>query len=215
MNLRAEIQELKNKVEGQDVFIIGGGPSLIDFDFNKLRGKTVIALNNSFKRLNDIACAVYWTDNDWASSNYNHLMEFNGLHFSARFHAEKAINENVKGFANACLLNKVNDYGFTMDINSVCGNNSGAQALNFIVNLKPYRVFLLGYDMNPSAQGKTHWHEGYDQPASLYAAAYRDLFIPSINSMAPFIHQLGVDVINCNEDSKLTCFRKDRLEKYL
>ena len=215
MKLRAEIKKLKDKVEGQDVFIIGGGPSLIDFDFNKLRGKTVFALNSSFKLLNNIATAVFWTDNDWASANYNYLMDFNGLRFNARINAEKSIIGDIKGFADSCVLNKLNDFGFTMDVNSVCGNNSGAQALNFIANLKAYRIFLLGYDMNPSSRGKTHWHEGYNQPAALYATAYRDLFIPSINSMAPFIQQLGIDVINCNPDSYLKCFRKDKIEKYL
>lgn len=215
MRLRTEIEELKKKVEGQDIFIIGGGPSLIDFDFDKLKGKTIIALNSSFKKITDIATAVFWTDNDWAANNYDDLMSFKGLRFCSRINAIKYINEGSRGFANSCVLNKLQDFGFTTVIDSVCGNNSGAQILNFTTNLKAYRIFLLGYDMNPSAKGKTHWHEGYEQPASLYAEAYKNLFIPSINSMAPFIKQLGVDVINCNLDSKLVCFRKDQLEKYL
>lgn len=215
MKLRTEIEELKKRVEGQNVFIIGGGPSLINFDFDKLKGRTVIALNSSFKGIQHLTTAIFWTDNDWAAKNYDDIMRFKGLRFNSRINAMKLINEGTQGFASSCVLNKHADFGFTTAINAVCGNNSGAQILNFVTNLKAYRVFLLGYDMNPSAQGKTHWHEGYEQAAALYASAYKNLFIPSINSMAPFIKQLGVDVVNCNPDSKLTCFRKDKLEKYL
>jgi hypothetical protein len=216
MKPRAEIEELKKKVEGQNVFIIGGGPSLVGFDFDKLRGRTCIALNSSFKGIENYLTAVFWADNDWASKNYEQLLAFDGLRFNARINAAKYVQEDIKGFGNACVLHKLKDFGFTMDINSVCGNNSGAQSLNFVTNLKPHRIFLLGYDMDTSSKGKTHWHEGYEQNAPvLYGNAYRGLFIPSFNSMAPFIKQLGVDVVNCNLDSRLGCFRKDTLEKYL
>ncbi len=34
--------------KGEDVFIVGGGTSLVDFDFEKLKGKNVICVNYSF-----------------------------------------------------------------------------------------------------------------------------------------------------------------------
>lgn len=216
MNLRTDLEQFKKKVEGQVVIVIGGGPSLIGFDFSKLKGKTCIALNSAFKGIEEYLTAIFWTDNDWAATNYDHIMRFKGFRFSARHNAEKHIRYDIRGFGDACVLNKVGDYGFAMDVNSICGNNSGVQILNLLTNLKAYKILLLGYDMNPSAKGKTHWHEGYLQDsAALYATAYNDLFIPSFQSMAPFIKQLGVDVVNCNLESKLHCFRKDKLENYL
>lgn len=211
MTLRTEIQALKKKIEGDTVFIIAGGPSLDGFDFSKLQGKTCIALNSAYKNIEQYLTAIFWTDNDWAATHYDDLMNFKGLKFHSRTNGEKFIKENIVGFANSTVLNRVGDYGFTSNVDSVCGNNSGAQILNLVTNLKPYRIVLLGYDMGYS-KGKTHFHGGYGMSD---ASVYRDLFIPSINSMAPFIQQLGVDVVNCNLDSKLFCFRKDNLEKYL
>lgn len=210
MNLRTEIQSFKKKAEGQTVFIIAGGPSLKDFDFSILKDKTCIALNSAYKGIPNLD-AILWTDNDWAAKHYDNLMLYEGCKFQTRTCGDRFVNSETKGFANSCVLNKMNDYGFTMDINSVCGNNSGAQALNFVTNLKPYRIILLGYDMGYS-KGRTHWHEGYEVTD---ASVYRNLFIPSINLMAPFIEKMGVDVVNCNENSNLECFRKDSLEKYL
>ena len=38
-----------NYFKGQDVFIIGGGASLIDFDFEKLNDKNTIVINHSYR----------------------------------------------------------------------------------------------------------------------------------------------------------------------
>lgn len=211
MKLRTEIQNFKNIIAGQNVFIIAGGPSLDNFDFSKLKGNICIALNSAYKNIEQYLSAIFWTDNDWASAHYDKLMNFKGYKFQSHSSGGQYIKLNVKGFADSTVLHKIKDFGFTTDVNCVCGNNSGAQILNFVANLKPHKIILLGYDMGFS-NGKTHWHGGYIVSD---ASVYNNLFIPSINSMAPFIEKLGIDVINCNLDSKLNCFRKDNLEKYL
>ncbi len=40
---------LERRFSGKDVFIVGGGSSLIGFDFNSLNGRRVIALNHSYE----------------------------------------------------------------------------------------------------------------------------------------------------------------------
>jgi len=47
---------------GQDVFIIGTGSSLIDFDFNLLKGKNTIAINKSFERVIDPSVCIGLTE---------------------------------------------------------------------------------------------------------------------------------------------------------
>jgi hypothetical protein len=217
MLLRPEIQSIKSKCEGENVFIIAGGPSLHGFDFSQLKGRPCIALNSAFKGIEEYLTAIYWTDNDWAAVNHDALMKFDGLKFNARTRGDIFFKDNIKGHAGATVLNRLGDFGFSFDINCVYGNNSGAHAINFLTNMKPYRILLLGYDMSFS-QGRTHWHEGYtiaNPTDRSYARVYPELFIPSINVMEPFIRQLGIDVVNCNPESKLECFRKDKLENYL
>jgi hypothetical protein len=42
-------QWIVNYFKGHDVFIVGGGPSLYKFDFSRLDGKRVIAVNHSYR----------------------------------------------------------------------------------------------------------------------------------------------------------------------
>lgn len=207
--MRAEIQDFKNLIEGQDIFIIGGGPSLKNFDFSKLKSKFKIALNSAF--FGTDPHAVFWMDSVWPAKNFDILTEYPGYKFCSKVSGSGYIKKNIKGIANSTVLNKKSDYGFSHNIDEVCGNNSGAQCLNFVCNLKPHRILLLGYDMEFS-KGHSHWHSGYEISD---ASVYQNLFIPSINSMAKDIQHLNISVINCNINSRLNCFKKDLLENYL
>lgn len=208
--MREELKKFKEKFEGQDVFIIGGGASIKDFDFSKLENKLTVVLNSSIERVK-YCSAIFWTDYDWGSQNLEKLAKFDAFKFSVRQQCDHYITNNIKGIANSIVLKKISDYGFSTNINHVAGNNSGAQALNLIINIKPHRVFLLGYDMKIT-NGQSHCHNQYIMSNP---SIYKDLFIPSINSMADHIHRLGIEVINCNIKSDLDCFKKESLEKYL
>lgn len=208
--IRTSLQQFKNIIEGNNVYIVAGGPSLKGFNFSMLDDKITIALNTSFKFLKN-PTAIFWMDQDWIAKNIDAVSSTNCYKFTSKINADGYIKKNINSFANSIVLKKEKDFGFSTDINNVCGNNSGAQALNLISNMKPYKIILLGYDMSFN-NGNSHFHEGYE----LYNCnVYKDLFIPSINIMAPIIKNMGIEVINCSDISKLTCFKKDKIENYL
>jgi len=208
--MRTELLQFKEKLEGQDVFIIGGGASTKTFDFSLLDGKVTIVINSMIEKVSSCS-AIFWTDNDWAAQYLDKVDRFDCLKFSVRQHCDQYIKRGIKGIGNSTVLKKAGDYGFSMDINEVFGNNSGAQALNLVTNTKPHRIILLGYDMR-LIDGHSHSHDKYSmsQPN-----IYEELFIPSINIMAPIIEKLGIPVINCSLKSSLKCFKKDNIENYL
>lgn len=208
--LRPELQDFKDRFGGQEVFIIGGGPSLKNFDFNLLNSKITVSLNSSFERMSKWT-AMFWADNDWASQNLDRITAIDSLKFTAKKFCDEHIRRNIKAMGGATVLRKGGDYGYSGDIDTVCGNNSGAMALNLVANTKPYRIILLGYDMQ-FIDGQSHHHKGYVVSSP---SVYRDLFIPSINSMAPFIKKLGIEVVNCSPTSALECFNKESIDKYL
>jgi hypothetical protein len=45
----ARAEWIRNYFKGDDVFIVGGGPSLFGFDFSRLDGRRVIAINHSYR----------------------------------------------------------------------------------------------------------------------------------------------------------------------
>ena len=211
--MRPIIQELTQKFSGNDVFIVGGGASLKHFDFNKLKGKNVIALNSAYKYVDETA-VIYWADASWGQDE-----ESKGLaahpskyKFSSRINADSMILSNKTGLAGCNWLKKTGDYGFDPNVNNVRGNNSGAHGINFAINLGAYRIFLLGFDMGYTGS-KSHFHEEYQ--SSVGSSTYTELFIPSIVSMAKDIKHIPVTIINCSISSKLTCFEFGHIKDYL
>lgn len=208
--MRTELVNFKETLQGQDVFILGGGASIRNFDFTRLKDKFTIVLNSTIERV-DACTGVFWTDYDWGAQNEDKLKNYDCFKFSVRKHCDNYINKGIRGIANSTVLRKGNDYGFSMDINEVCGNNSGAQAINLVANCQPYRIILLGFDMG-FVNGHSHCHDEY---VMSMPSIYEELFIPSINSMANIIEKLGIPVINCSMKSNLKCFIKDEIDNIL
>ncbi len=93
------------------------------------------------------------------------------------------------------------------------GRNSGFQLLNVLAHMvgKGGRLLLCGYDFKPGPGGRLHHHPDHTGP----------LKNPDANSMAgwarlfdvtvPQFKQLGIEVINCSEETALTSFRRAHL----
>lgn len=207
--LRKELQELSQKIEGRDLVIVGGGPSLSNFDFSRLEGVNTIAINAAYKYVPSPRI-IYWADQNWIARNEKHVSRVDCYKLTSRISAERAIRDNIKSFADSIVLRKERDFGFSHDINSVCGNNSGAHTINIAANLKPSRIFLLGFDMGAS-DNRTHFHDEYSSPKT---NIYENLFIPSIESMVPALEEIGMEVLNCSPVSKLHCFKKVNFNNY-
>lgn len=210
--MRAIIQELYNIISGRDVFIIGGGNSLNNFDFTRLKGKNTIALNSAYKYL-EKPTAVYWADDNWGAKNEVGLQQCETpFKFTSRINADGAIAKNQTGISGGHYLRKTGDMGYDPCIDNVRGNNSGGNAINFMINLNAARIILLGFDMG-YVNGRTHFHEHHEQSVAL--STYNEMFIPSINSLAKAVTHLPVKIINCNRQSNLKCFEFGDIEDYI
>lgn len=211
--MRPIIQDLMQKFSGADVFIVGGGASLKSFDFGLLKGKNVIALNSAYKYVDETA-VLYWADASFGQTENelglaDHPSKYK---FSSRLNADTLILADQKGVAGCNWLKKTGDYGFDSNVNNVRGNNSGAHAINFAVNLGAYRIILLGFDMGYTGS-KSHFHDHHQAPTAF--ATYAELFIPSIESMAAAIRHIPVTIINCSSTTKLKCFAIGDYKDYL
>lgn len=211
--MRPIIHEIYSKVMGTDIFIVGGGSSLTNFDFSKLKDKNVIAINSAFKRFDRDDVILYWGDASFGSANSKELLNHPSKYkFTSTVFADTAIARNKTGVANSTILKKTGDYGYDSNINHVKGNNSGTQALNFALNLHPSRIFLLGFDMKYIGS-KSHFHEYHTCPTA--SSTYPERFIPSMEKLAQQSSHLATKVINCSLDSALKCFSVENVENYL
>lgn len=191
--------------KSETVFIIGGGPSLKDFNFNSLLGKNIIVINKAFYNC-PFAQILYWTDSRFYTWYKKDIDEFEGEKITIRSHT--TYTDDIK------ILRKGKTYGLETAKDMLAhGNNSGYAAINLAVHLGVKRIILLGYDMGNNGRS-SHYHDGYPVKAT-GDNIYKDQFIPGFNNLENELKLLKIEVLNASMYSKLTAFPKITLEKAL
>lgn len=183
-----------------DIFIVGGGPSLKGLDWNRLRGKYLVAINRAFQTL-PFARFIYFSDARFFHWHAEALRVHTGLKITGDPSIKDWHVHNMK-FTGL--------EGLELERGGLrTGNNSGHAAINLAVHLRPKRIILLGYDMAYSG-AQTHWHDGYPvAPGAIHK------MLPYFETMLPVLAQLNIDVVNANPDSAIQCFRKESLNNVL
>jgi hypothetical protein len=154
---------------------------------------------------------VLWCDESWASKNLAYLNTLTCSKFYVKQNSKNYITKNLHGIANSTVLNKSGDFGIDFDIDNVRGNNSGAHAINFLVNCNVADIGLIGFDMQ-TTNNVHHFHNDYT--FSIRPETYSKSFIPAMESMAKELNN-KVKIFNCNELSALKCFEYKSLKDML
>lgn len=191
--------------KGETVYLIGGGPSLKGFEWNKLRGKKTIAINKAIKFWPE-ADAVYWTDGrvwTWLSKE---ISDFKGLKFTIRPHRD--YTEDIH------ILRRGIKYGLESSKDTLAhGNNSGYAAINLAIHLGAKRIVLLGYDMGNDGKN-SHFHDGYPVGATA-ENIYKNQFLPGFDILKEQIKGKDIQIYNACPTSKLNTFKKITIDEAL
>lgn len=214
--MRPALQELQKKIKNKTIFIIGGGPSIQDVDFDLLQDEITISINDAFKWFPQTTL-IYWVDDSWASENYDKLKVHDcKLLFTSKQaqHISYTVNKDPRTILGATILRRTGDFGFDKQSDCVMGNNSGTQVLNLCMNMKPKVIVLLGFDMKHKGN-KSHWHNMPRLPVQ--PKIYNNQFIPSTEALAKNAKKMGckVDIVNACSDSALRCFRFAEYTEFL
>jgi hypothetical protein len=188
------------------VFIVAGGWSLKGFDFSRLKGKNVIAVNE----------ACMYVDHDYCMSiDIRLIMENKHLH---RRHeamkGSKVITSHeptVNHPFDLVVMLSSGCEGFDFRPDRIkTGGNSGYAAINASYHLGAREVYLLGYDL--SINGQKYFYGGHE--CENLTADYT-----SLNRYYEFMAQdlEGSDfrVYNCSKDSALDVFPKINIDDVL
>lgn len=187
--------------DDRPVAIVGGGPSLIGFDFRRLRPRyRILAVNDALLSLPITPDAVFSLDNNWARHRCAEMTMFRGEKFLA-------VQEEYWPYVDqsATLLRRVRRPGLSVDQGSIhiCGT-SGYGALNLAYLKRAREILLLGFDM----AGSGHWHP---EPGWGGAIAFED-WAAAFDDAAAQLSAEGVRVRNASPRSKILAFEKISLE---
>lgn len=187
------------------------GPSLTPEVAEACRGHHVVAVKDAWRRL-PFAEVLYAVDRWWIE-HFEGCPEYGGEKWSS--HSTR-INEKFD------LAEK---YGFRLVAGAIAeglsvnpalihyGSNSGFQGINMALHFLSgprKRIALVGFDMQ-EVNGQGHFFG--DHPGRQHRGQYKG-FIKEFDRAAETLPD-GVEIINCTENSALTCFPKARLEDVL
>jgi hypothetical protein len=191
---------------GDTFALLGSGPSLAPADVDAVRGRArVIAINNGYQ-LAPWADVLYAADAKWIDW-HDGVPGFQGPKYSIE-----------GGYVPATtrpqwqVLRNTGFVGLELDPSGLrMGYNSGYQSINLAVHLGAARILLLGYDLSPAPDGRTHWFGDHpDRQPSPYAA-----MLDAFPSLVEPLAAIGVTVINCSRRTVLQTFPCAPLEDEL
>lgn len=207
-------------VSGRECFIVGGGPSLKDFDFKLLAGKEVIVVNKSIV---DVPGAKYFVTVDYTflrKVNFSVLLTSKvSKVFVACLHFPYMVEQ--KGMIVDTRTNLVYDLSdFDVIVKSRKaegigrsffdfrnGYNSGFCALQLAVILGYKKINLLGFDLcidkHCGEHVLTHYHGGYGQGVDKFETnlwRYLKCFLMGLNQLK---RETNIEVVSLSQMSKL------------
>ena len=200
-----------------EVFVVGGGPSLIGFEWGKLKGKETVAVNAA---LFDIPQPTYFVTMDHSflrkispkkgsfkrtccskvfvcGMYHDYLQEQRGAIVDTRFnHLYRLEDFDL-------IVKSRNPEGMGLTFGEFrSGNNSGFCGLQLAVLLGYTKIRLLGFDLKVRMK-RTHYHALYGAPRlfSTKLESYRNFFLKGLAQLAN--DRPDVEVISCVEDCDL------------
>jgi len=146
--------------ENSTVYILGGGPSLLDQDLSLIYNKRVIGVNQAYKLGNWIDVCWYG-DKQWYPSQLPNINSFKGLILTCSAEAQEP-----RRYKNVNYIGRGAQSGIYTEKNThiAWNGNSGASAVNVAWWFGADRVVLIGFDCQlpeDKRNGRTHWHDDY------------------------------------------------------
>ncbi len=195
------------------VWIIGGGPSLRDFDWELLRGEVVLGCNRCYERPH-VGTTIFIDGAD--ASGFLAWAEAGRFGGSWKTYTGLKVFSQLEG-KNGTLADDVyvvtrkRTAGDALDMEGGLPqtNNTGTLALQFAAALGAKDIRLLGFDLGSAGKTQEHHHGGY--PWHVQQADVCEGMIPEFEKWAALLSLRGVRVTQYGE-SRLTCFDKRPIE---
>lgn len=199
-------KSLSQLLNSEEIYIVFGGSSLKDFDFNKLNGKPTLGCNKSAEHYN--TDCVISIDPTYINTRRDFLRNYDGYVAIARRETmpkNSKPNNQVLNYIEPNWLywhNKSFPHKISLNAHELYGTNTGHAAVNFAVLHGFKKIHALGLDLNVTG----HWHGGYTH--SRQDVSMLMVWAMYLDGLKPQLDELGVEMINYNPDSGVHAYEK-------
>ncbi len=196
-----------------DIYIIGGGPSLKNFDFEQLRGLDTIAVNVAALDVPDPTFCITADSGQFRKlqegyydkvDNTTWVLITNPDHCTMKY--KDGVFKNIRtGFIYNLLAptmvirnSGIEGLGFTFN-DFRTGYNSGFCAFQFAVLLGYQRIHLLGIDLNDGH----HYHKRYKDRQTIGKMGLENFYLNFIRAFEIIREKSSIEVISHSKFSRL------------
>jgi len=207
--------------KGHRCFILGGGPSLANLNFQDIENELTIGINKSFTKFN--TTINYSMDQRF----YDYLVRYDKRQgedalLYEQWKAYRGIKVFLEGSdkfqfeSDVHIINRLSERIICLNLSKgiYAGNNAGFGAIMLAAALGANPIYLLGYDMKVSGQ-QTHWHNGYPDITPKFLSTRLKKYVKTISEFADSYEAANINVVNLTPDSALTCFKNSTLSEVL
>lgn len=198
----------KEKYANKPVFIVGGGPSLKGFDFDRIREFNTIGINDS--GLISKTDILFSLDRTWINMRHKEISSFDGEVYCA-------IHPTIQRFKHIPNVNYIKRERcdtLYLKNDGVAGFNSGFGGLNLAYLLDCNPIILLGIDMGRSEKLENHWHEEYGWSQNSSNDRY-STWAKQFDRSFPLFEASGKMVLNASKISTIERFTKKDIDEIL
>jgi len=184
--------------QDETVWVIGGGPSLRGFDFERLRGKGKVIAVNKAMFLIPWADVGFTLDQHFCRKHRNDMVDYaagGGLPFLALPPNE----DGHKSIPGGVYIIRRRNPGLSKNPLDCYGVNSGYGALNLAFLSGSKRINLLGFDFDYDRDGQTHWHDGYEWHSKQNHKFYQR-WTTAFDMASDQLRDAGVEVTNYTDE---------------
>jgi hypothetical protein len=189
---------------GRTAVVIANGPSLTEEQCLLVRDSSAgqIAVNTAYQ-MAPWAWVFYAGDFLFHKTHHARMAKLRAFPFQTIWTCDATAAEHFglhrwKGRNDVGLGEK------TIHLNG----NSGAQAINLAYLFGARKIVLLGFTM-AEINGKKHFHGDHEKP--LVQKQLFEEWLHKMTFVARDAQRLGVDIVNCDPLSAMTCFRRGDL----
>jgi hypothetical protein len=198
------------------VAIVGGGPSLRGFNFERIRERfTIVAVNASIFDI-PFASAGFTIDRRAARNWWPRLVS--EVKFPLYFAVPDPwlVNFTCPPTPQMMFLRRTTGSTFTHHRGVISGGGtSGFGALHLAFLKGARKVTLFGFDYSPSPQGEWHHNQKHYAFKHAQVPANWSQWARNFDNVAPVLREAGVEVVNASPRSAITAFPRVSLNEAL
>jgi len=135
---------------GEDIIIIGGGPSLEGFDWERLIPYRTIGCNDAYQLGPEVCDVCVFGDQKWFNAHKADLINFPNPVFTNQPFLHTSSPDWLRTMSRRPSGLYRQELGW--------GGNTGCIAINLALILGAKRVLLLGFDLKRGLKGQSNWH---------------------------------------------------------